>query len=108
VVAEVGTGSGVLALSAARAGACKVIALDINPVAVTAADQNANANGLSHLVEHAFPISLLVLPRMSSLMQSSVARHRSQVRRGIWRTERGTPDQDIEICGRNLHRLSST
>jgi release factor glutamine methyltransferase len=51
VVAEVGTGSGVLALTAARAGSCKVIALDINPAAVTAAAQNAKANGLSHLIE---------------------------------------------------------
>jgi release factor glutamine methyltransferase len=50
-VAEVGTGTGVLALSAARAGARKVLALDINPVAVAAAAQNASANGLASIVE---------------------------------------------------------
>lgn len=49
-VAEVGTGSGVLALSAARAGAMKVVALDINPAAVAAAAQNAERNGLSNVV----------------------------------------------------------
>jgi release factor glutamine methyltransferase len=50
-VAEVGTGSGVLALSAALAGASAVLALDINPAAVAAAANNAEANGLSDTVE---------------------------------------------------------
>lgn len=50
-VAEVGTGSGVLALSAARAGARKVLALDINPNAAAAASENARANGLADIVE---------------------------------------------------------
>jgi release factor glutamine methyltransferase len=50
-VAEVGTGTGVLALSAARAGARKVLALDINPKAAAAAAQNAMANGLASIVE---------------------------------------------------------
>lgn len=50
-VIEVGTGSGVLALSAARAGAVRVVALDINPAAVEATTQNARRNGLSEIVE---------------------------------------------------------
>jgi release factor glutamine methyltransferase len=50
-VVEVGTGSGVLALSAARAGARKVLALDINPNAAAAASANARANGLADIVE---------------------------------------------------------
>lgn len=45
-VAEVGTGSGILALAAAKAGATHVLALDINPNAARAADHNAGANGL--------------------------------------------------------------
>jgi methylase of polypeptide subunit release factors len=45
-VAEVGTGSGILALSAARAGAAHVLAIDINPNAALAAAANARANGL--------------------------------------------------------------
>lgn len=43
-VAEVGTGSGILALAAARAGARHVVAIDINPNAAAAAHQNAHAN----------------------------------------------------------------
>jgi release factor glutamine methyltransferase len=45
-VVEVGTGSGVLALSAAKAGAASVLALDINPAAVETARMNAVHNGL--------------------------------------------------------------
>lgn len=48
-VVEVGTGSGILALSAAKAGAAQVIALDINPQAVQAAAMNARQNGLMQL-----------------------------------------------------------
>lgn len=47
-VADVGTGSGILALAAARAGAASVVALDINPNAAMAAAENADANGFSH------------------------------------------------------------
>jgi SAM-dependent methyltransferase len=43
-VADVGTGSGVLALAAARAGAETVTAIDINPNAVLTAAENARAN----------------------------------------------------------------
>ena len=45
-VADVGTGSGIIALAAARAGAASVVALDINPNAARAALENARANGL--------------------------------------------------------------
>jgi release factor glutamine methyltransferase len=46
-VADVGTGSGILALAAARAGAVSVLALDINPNAAMAAAENALTNGLA-------------------------------------------------------------
>lgn len=45
-VAEVGCGSGILSLAAARAGAERVIALDINPNAAYAATINGRDNGL--------------------------------------------------------------
>lgn len=49
-VAEVGTGSGILALAAARAGAEQVVAVDINPFAATAARENARLNGVGDRV----------------------------------------------------------
>jgi release factor glutamine methyltransferase len=49
-VVDVGTGSGILALAAARAGATDVVALDINPMAVSAATDNSRANGLGDRV----------------------------------------------------------
>jgi len=49
-VAEVGTGSGILALAAARAGARHVVAVDINPNAAAAANHNARTNALGHRV----------------------------------------------------------
>jgi release factor glutamine methyltransferase len=44
-VADVGTGTGILALAAARAGSCDVLAIDINPDAIQAATDNAQDNG---------------------------------------------------------------
>src|SRR5437762_7434871 len=44
-VADVGTGSGILALAAARAGAASVTAVDINPTAALTAAENARATG---------------------------------------------------------------
>src|SRR6266704_2925414 len=42
-VVDVGSGSGILALAAARAGAANVTAVDINPNAVLTAAENARA-----------------------------------------------------------------
>lgn len=52
-VVEIGTGSGVLSLAAARAGAERVIAIDINPNAALSAGDNARLNGLA---ERVFPV----------------------------------------------------
>ena len=46
-VADIGTGSGILALAAARAGASHVTAVDVNPSAALTAAENARANGHS-------------------------------------------------------------
>jgi release factor glutamine methyltransferase len=49
-VIDVGTGTGILALAAARAGAENVVAADINPNAARNANDNALSNGLSDRV----------------------------------------------------------
>jgi len=49
-VADIGTGSGILALAAARAGANQVIATDINPNAARAAAENGRTNGVGDRV----------------------------------------------------------
>jgi ribosomal protein L11 methyltransferase len=45
-VIDVGTGTGVLAIAAARLGARRVVAVDTDPLAVDAARHNAGANGV--------------------------------------------------------------
>jgi methylase of polypeptide subunit release factors len=49
-VVDIGTGSGILALAAARAGAESVVATDINPNAALTAAENARANGVGDRV----------------------------------------------------------
>ena len=60
-VAEVGTGSGILALAAARAGAAHVVAIDVNPKAARAAVENAGLNGLAGQVSGVCSDLLLAL-----------------------------------------------
>lgn len=50
-VVDVGTGSGILAIAAARLGAAKVIAVDSDPVALSSARKNAERNGVGSVVE---------------------------------------------------------
>lgn len=57
-VLDMGTGSGILALLAARLGATKVVAIDSNPNAVANATLNAERLGLSNMVEVREPADL--------------------------------------------------
>jgi len=50
IVLDVGTGSGVLAIAAARHGAARIDAVDIEPVAVRSARDNAVRNGVADRV----------------------------------------------------------
>ncbi|WP_170161870.1 50S ribosomal protein L11 methyltransferase [Desulfosoma caldarium] len=49
-VVDVGTGTGILALAAARLGAQRVLALDVNPLATQEAAANVRKNRLEHQV----------------------------------------------------------
>src|SRR5205823_12526916 len=46
-VLDVGTGSGILAIAAAKRGAREVVGVDTDPLAVRAAKENAEANGVT-------------------------------------------------------------
>lgn len=50
-IIDVGTGSGVLAIGAMKLGASKVLALDLDPVAVKCAEENIALNGYQDEVE---------------------------------------------------------
>lgn len=62
IVADMGTGSGVLAISAARLGARKAYAIDVDSVAVEAAIQNVRRNGLQDRIFVWQGDSLMTLP----------------------------------------------
>jgi release factor glutamine methyltransferase len=81
-VIDVGTGSGILALAAARAGAQEVIAVDINPNAALTAVENAGANDLGDRVR-ALCCNLLaaVAPRpLFDVILSSLPKHAGEPR----------------------------
>ena len=43
-------GSGILSIAAAKLGACEVLAVDVDPIAVNASAANARRNGLSRVI----------------------------------------------------------
>jgi ribosomal protein L11 methyltransferase len=48
-VFDIGTGSGILSIAAAKLGAAMVIGVDLDPVAVVSAKQNVSYNGLNNI-----------------------------------------------------------
>lgn len=50
-IIDVGTGSGILAIACAKLGAEKVLALDLDPVAVSSATENVNLNGMASSIQ---------------------------------------------------------
>jgi ribosomal protein L11 methyltransferase len=52
-VLDLGTGSGILAMAAARLGARRVCAVDIDPIAIDVASHNIAANDMAQLIETA-------------------------------------------------------
>jgi methylase of polypeptide subunit release factors len=81
-VIDVGTGSGILALAAARAGASEVLALDINPNASLSAVENAELNGYAGRVRGACMNLLAALPPrpMFDVIMSSPPKHAGEPR----------------------------
>ena len=57
-VVDYGCGSGILAIAAAKLGASRVWAVDIDSQALLASDQNAAINGVSDIIELATPENL--------------------------------------------------
>jgi ribosomal protein L11 methyltransferase len=51
-VLDLGSGSGILALSALRGGAARATCVDVNPEAVACAARNGEVNGLAGRLEH--------------------------------------------------------
>ncbi len=50
-VLDIGTGSGILSIAAAKLGASRVLALDVDPIAIKVAKENVAANGVGSIVK---------------------------------------------------------
>jgi methylase of polypeptide subunit release factors len=80
-VADIGTGSGILALAAARAGANMVLAADINPNAALTAAENARANGLGQVTAVCSDLLSGIAPRpLFDVIFSSPPKHAGEPR----------------------------
>lgn len=71
-IIDVGTGSGVLAIGAMKLGASKVLALDLDPVAVKCAQENIELNGYENDVEVRLSDLLGVLNESESTATAAV------------------------------------
>ena len=89
-VADVGTGSGILALAAAQAGAASVLALDINPNAAQAAVENLMSTASVVQSEPLRQTSSLPLRRARCLMLSCRALPPLRANLATWPTALGT------------------
>jgi ribosomal protein L11 methyltransferase len=80
-VLDLGTGSGILAMFAAKSGFRDILALDIDPVAVETARRNIAANRLEHFIQvSSEPLSLikkrfaLIVANLSATIHQGIAR----------------------------------
>jgi ribosomal protein L11 methyltransferase len=72
-VLDVGCGSGVLAIATALFGASRVVAIDIDPTAITVTDENAAANGVAAVVTAATTPLELIEERFSLVVANILA-----------------------------------
>ncbi|QJD83663.1 50S ribosomal protein L11 methyltransferase [Cohnella herbarum] len=94
-IIDVGTGSGVLAIGAMKLGASKVLALDLDPVAVKCAQENIELNGYEKEVEVRLSDLLGVLHESENIGNDSSA----NVSNGITTATVGvTPPVDLVVA----------
>lgn len=72
VVVDVGAGSGVLAIAAAKLGAARIYAFDRDPDAGPAARANVRRNGVSGRVHLTIPSTALVAPEPAALVVANI------------------------------------
>lgn len=118
-VLDVGTGSGILAIGAAKGGAARVVGVDVDPLAVRAATENAQRNGVrvevregsAADVEGAFDVVLAnlvadVLVAIATDLRARVGPHGTLVCAGIVqekeeRVVRALSDAGLRVSGRD-------
>lgn len=71
-VADVGAGSGIASIAAAKAGAACVIAVDVDPLAVEAIALNAEMNGVAAVIEPSLDDCLGTLPAVDLVLVSDL------------------------------------
>ncbi len=108
-VADVGTGSGILAIAAAKLGASSVAASDNDPLAVTIARENAAVNGVSVQIAETLPpgpyavvvanILADVIIGMAALLAEWTAPGGTLIASGIIDTREADVRQAVEAAG---------
>ena len=71
-VLDVGTGSGILAIAAAKLGAARVVGIDIDPVAARIAAENVEMNGLSGAIRILTADSPLVFDGLADIVLANI------------------------------------
>jgi ribosomal protein L11 methyltransferase len=79
-VADVGCGSGILAIAAARLGAADVLATDVDPLAVEATQQNIDSNGVARIVRVELEPGEIGIPEWESDARPGLTRDREERR----------------------------
>jgi len=97
VLLDYGCGSGVLAIAAAKLGARRVWAVDIDPQALLASDDNADANKVEDRIEFSYPEALPAALQVDLLLANILARVLVQLAPEFGR--RVKPGGRLLLCG---------